>query len=131
MKTVQEWMLTTGCVERVVRAPRYYVSRSNMENVFLLVVKVSDDFLVVGDSVNTKWFVAAPKYRFVVDIVSNDLNYCFNDFEFEVKKILLLFECTGSGKVYVMFLLQSREECRSKRWLTQTKYFNTGVLWKR
>ena len=82
-KTVEEWMLTTGGLERIQGLNQLYVRRDNLGKIILIVAKVTDDFICGGSIEDTKAFISEMKKRFEVGKVIINEKFLFNGCEIE------------------------------------------------
>lgn len=82
-KTVGEWMLTDGVFERIHGRSHLYVRIDDVGRIFVIVEKVTDDFISGGSIRTMKVFIDEMKKRFEVGkVIINDY-FLFNGFEIE------------------------------------------------
>ena len=78
-KTVEEWMLTKGGLERIQGLNQLYVRRNDLGKITLIVAKVTDAF-ICGDSIEESTaFICEMKKRFEVGKVIVNENSCLTD----------------------------------------------------
>lgn len=82
-KTVEEWMLTEGGLQRLHGLNQLYVRRNGLGTIILIVAKVTDDFICGGALHLVTAFVRELGKRFEVGKVIIDGKFLFNGCEIE------------------------------------------------
>lgn len=82
-KAVEEWMPTSGGLDRVRGLNQIYVRRDGIGQILLVVTKVTDDFICGGSVDTTTVIVMEMKKRFEVGKVVINRKFLFNRCQIE------------------------------------------------
>lgn len=82
-KMIEDWMLNTAGLERIVGLSQMFIKRNSSRLIILIVAKVTDDFLLGGSALDMNDFVAMLRKRFIVGKVVVDSKFHFDGCEIE------------------------------------------------